>query len=113
MTEKEKDIELGEVQILKKSYENVREAMNDGFQWKDLRVYVGTLAIALEECGIFLKKAGPEKKKLLVSMINKLINIPFIPESTESWIFNLVVGFFIDSIVTKFKKKGWHLDYIK
>jgi len=49
---------------------------------------------------------GADKKQLAVSIINKLINIPIMPE----WLEEKIIGFAIDAIITtlnKFLGKNW------
>jgi len=49
---------------------------------------------------------GDDKKRLAISIINKLINIPVIPE----WLEGKIIGFAIDAIITtlnKFFGKDW------
>lgn len=49
---------------------------------------------------------GSDKKKLAISIINKLINIPVLPE----WLEEKIIGFAIDAIITtlnKFIGKNW------
>jgi len=50
--------------------------------------------------------AGADKKALAVAVLNKLIDIPFIPESVES----VILGWAIDAVVAALNKlvgKAW------
>lgn len=60
----------------------------------------------VELVGEDLKLAGPQKRELAVAVINKLVDIPYVPENLEA----IIIGFAVDNIVNAFNAKfgkGW------
>lgn len=55
----------------------------------------------VETLGKDLALAGTEKRELAVEIINRLIDIPYVPEAMES----ILIGFTIDAIVGAFNRK--------
>ena len=49
--------------------------------------------------------AGPEKRALAVEVLNRLVDIPFLPETTEAWL----IGWAIDRAVAEFNKRLGHV----
>lgn len=106
-------LEMQEFKGIAEAIEDVKKASQDGFQFKDLKVYIGSLAIAIESCGMFMAKQGDEKKALLAKCLNHAIDIPWIPERIEGIIFSFVVNSLTNIVVKQLKKKGWNLDALK
>ena len=105
----EKKIIFQKIEDLKTAYEEVKLAAKDGFQFSDLRVYIGAIAIAIEHAGIFFAKEGAEKKSLLLRILNEAIDIKWIPDFIEK----IVLGFLIDYVVRLFNKTNWDIDCLK
>ena len=55
----------------------------------------------VEAIGEDLKLAGAQKKELAVAVLNRLIDLPLLPENMEA----VIIGFAIDAIVTGFNVK--------
>lgn len=55
----------------------------------------------VEILGKDLTLAGSQKKELAVAIINKLIDIPYVPENMEA----IIIGFTIDAIIGAFNRK--------
>ena len=55
----------------------------------------------VESLGSSLKLAGDKKKELAVEVINKLVDIPYVPEAAEAMMIDLAV----EAIVGAFNKK--------
>ena len=55
----------------------------------------------VESFGSSLKLAGDKKKELAVEVINKLVDIPYVPEASEAMMIDLAV----EAIVGAFNKK--------
>jgi len=55
----------------------------------------------VEVVGADIKLAGSKKKELAVIVINKLIDIPYIPETAEAYL----IGFAIDAMIAVLNKK--------
>lgn len=55
----------------------------------------------VEVVGTDLKLAGSSKRDLAVTIINKLIDVPYVPEALEA----MVIGFAVDTIVNAFNAK--------
>ena len=95
--------------VIQKAIENLKENIADGFQLHDIKIYVGTMAIAIEQAGLFFGKSGKQKQGLLVNILSDLINIPFIPHAVERWLFK----FALRKVIKIFNKKGWDTKYLK
>ena len=57
---------------------------------------------AVEKVGNDLKLAGAQKRDLAVKILNKLIDIPLVPESVEA----ILIGFVVDAVVAAYNKYG-------
>lgn len=99
--------------VIQKAIENLKENYSDGFQWHDIRIYVGTMAIAIEQAGIFIRKSGEEKQGLLIDIFSNLIDIPFVPHAAERWLVTLIIKWVTKNVVKIFNKKGWDTKYLK
>lgn len=55
----------------------------------------------VEILGVDAALAGGQKKELAVEIINKLVDIPYVPEQMEA----VLIGFTIDAIVGAFNRK--------
>lgn len=99
--------------VIQEAIRAVKAAASDGFQWSDLKIYIGTVAIAIEQAGIFMTKAGKEKEDLLVIILDRLIDIPFMPDVMERWLFSALVGVLNRGIIRIFNKRGWNTKYLK
>lgn len=108
-----KQDEVKKDNVIQKAIYDVKAAASDGFQWGDLKIYIGTVAIAIEQAGIFMAKAGKEKEALLVVILDRLIDIPFMPDVMERWLFSAAVGFINKGIIKIFNKKGWDTKHLK
>lgn len=68
---------------------------------------VSGLVLAVEEIAHDLGEvSGADKKKALIEFLNEAIDIPYVPEFVEAWIF----GFAVDTAVGKFNllyQKSW------
>jgi len=95
--------------VIQKAIKNLKENIADGFQLHDLKIYIGTMAIAIEHAGIFLEKSGKQKQGLLVDILSNLINIPFVPHVFQRWFFKWALR----KVIKIFKKKGWNTKYLK
>lgn len=95
--------------VIQKAIENLKENIADGFQWHDIRIYVGTMAIAIEQSGVFFAKSGKEKQGLLVDILSNLISIPFIPNVFKKWFFKWAIR----KAIKIFNKKGWDTKHLK
>jgi len=58
----------------------------------------------VERIGVDISLAGVEKRDLAVMVINKLVDIPWVPENVEA----VLIGFTVDAIVGAFNKKFGH-----
>jgi len=66
-----------------------------------IHALVSDVVDKVEEVGADLKMAGAEKKALAVKVINLLVDIPYVPENAEAWIFSYT----IDVIVRELNKR--------
>lgn len=57
---------------------------------------------AVEKVGVDLKLAGEQKRDLAVKIINRLVDIPLVPESVEA----ILIGFVVDAVVAAYNKYG-------
>lgn len=49
---------------------------------------------------------GPDKKKVLVKVINRLVDIPYVPENIEGWAIEMLIDQVI-SWINKVRGKKW------
>jgi len=58
-----------------------------------------------EAASQFKGLTGKEKQQIAVTVLNRLIDIPFIPESMEQWLFEYVVDLVVGRLnLTEWKK---------
>lgn len=55
----------------------------------------------VESLGVTLGVAGDKKRDLAVAVINKLLDIPYVPENVEA----VLIGFTVDTVVRAFNRK--------
>lgn len=66
-----------------------------------VRELVSDVVDKVEEVAGDIKLAGKDKRELAIKIINLLIDIPYVPENIEAWIF----GYTIDVIVGELNKR--------
>lgn len=91
-----KDAWTSESNILKKAFKAVAAAV----------ALISDVVEHVEVIGVDAALAGAQKKELAVEIINKLIDIPYVPEAAEG----VLIDFTVDAIVGAFNKKfgkGW------
>lgn len=66
-----------------------------------IHALVSNVVDKVEEIAVDIKMAGAEKKALAVKVLNLLIDIPYVPENIEAWIFSYT----IDIIVRELNKR--------
>jgi len=79
----------------------------DSFNFMKLMNLVMFLAGVIEMAArTFEGMTGPDKKEVLVRVINRLIDIPFVPENVEGWAIEMLIDQVIDWL-NKIKGKKW------
>jgi hypothetical protein len=74
---------------------------------KDIVRNIPDVVFSVEKLAADCQLVGDKKKEVAVLVLNKLIDIPWVPESAEA----VLIGFGIDAVVAAFNKFG--KDWIK
>lgn len=100
---------MGEINVddlVKKIEDTLAEARKDiadngGFDWHDFKDIYETViviaAIAIEAGGEFAHLTMEERKQAIAKAINKMVDVPLVPENLEEKMFQFIVGFAISS----------------
>lgn len=81
----------GESNVLKKAFAAIRAGVE----------LITDVVHRVEALGVKFALAGDKKKELAVAIINKLVDIPYVPEQVEA----ILIGFTVDAIVAAFNRK--------
>ena len=91
-------------EAFEKALAEIKTAFDDGFQWHDIGAVVKMGMTAAEA----FKLEGPEKKKVAIDLMEKLIDvteIPWLPDTLIDPILKRLLPGFIDLIVDATKGK--------
>lgn len=60
---------------------------------------IGIIVSVVEQAGAEFKELhGEDKMKVAATVLNRIIDIPMIPESVEQWVFESLIQFAVDNL---------------
>lgn len=88
-------------------FAGVKKEVSDfkGAGLKEIVANIPETVVAVEKFAKTVKLTGDDKKEVAVEIVNRLVDIPFVPEAAEA----VIISFAIDAAVAAFNKygKGW------
>lgn len=88
-------------------FAGVKKEVSDfkGAGLKEIVSNIPETVVAVEKFAKTVKMAGDMKKDVAVEIVNRLVDIPFVPEAAEA----VIISFAIDAAVAAFNRygKGW------
>ena len=97
--------------ILKKVWDEAEDAYEEikaleGFHVSHIWKFIVIVAQNIEDLSENL--TGTEKKELATIIVNKLIDIPIVPEWMEEKVFALLIDVIVESFNSIFGKNSWN-----
>lgn len=102
MTDEEKKLVKETAEVLERELVGLKETVVGAKTLKEKILVVPDVVKHVEVAGKQLKLAGHLKRELAVHLINRVVDVPFMPENIEA----ILIGFVVDAVVAAYNKHG-------